>query len=794
MGVDSGWVLLAAFVPCALAIAWTWWSYRRERGVWNQQSRVAAATVRTLAWITWAIVLLGPGLARVDQRELKPPVVVLRDSSLSMSLAGNSTTDQSAVSRSELVSKFITHDAANAWRALSKRASLRVLDFDLETHSAGQDANSPTESVKPQANSSKPESRDGDFWPPWTADGRGTDIAQALETALAGESPIAILLFSDGQHTVRSDPREAAREAGERGIPIIAVGMGQTHRTLSSRVAGVYVRPQVWRDEPFEVEVIVASQSSEKGSLNVTLWRRPREDVESPEESPASTYEKVASATLALDESGEQRIHRQVFQQQIETVGRYVYEARLELEGESRYAPDDTRRESLPVRVLERDRLRVLAIAGEPSWEYRQIERWLTRDSGYESSCWLQSADENRPASGTRPLPAFPNSAEELLWYDVVLLLDPDPTRLPPEFGTWLRQFLVEHGGGVLYQPGYRHGAEWNSLPPGDTLLDVWPVEFAEAAELELATRLGPALRSWPVQAAAGQQDHPLVRDLPFGDTDSPANTMEVYWSFPATRARPAARVLLEHGDPATRTSRGNRPLLATGRFGAAHVAYLGFPSTWRVAAPTHRATSRERFWRGMIEFLGEGRAWEGHRRGWLQADRERLEVGESTVLTARIQETLEEPASLPSVEVQVREGAEQLERISLLPKPGEAGVFEGRWTAPRPGVFELEFELPSSTPEPEKIRTTIVGELPQVETRAPWLDEALLGDLSRLSGGRYFPWERLQEALAAVPDQREVAIVRHSPRPLWDNGWVLSAFVGLLAAEWLVRKRHRAV
>jgi hypothetical protein len=115
--------------------------------------------------------------------------------------------------------------------------------------------------------------------------------------------------------------------------------------------------------------------------------------------------------------------------------------------------------------------------------------------------------------------------------------------------------------------------------------------------------------------------------------------------------------------------------------------------------------------------------------------------------------------------------------------------VFEGRWTAPRPGVFELEFELTQvHSRDLRSIRTTIVGELPQVETRAPWLDDALLTDLARLSGGRYVPWERLARSVGG--GARPARSRGHFATPLvpcGTTGGCCHAFVGLLAAEWLV-------
>ena len=95
---------------------------------------------------------------------------------------------------------------------------------------------------------------EADSLPPLVADGRGTDLASAIRQSLAADRPAAIVLFTDGQHTGKDDPRDAAREAKSRGVPLLIVGVGDPSRPRNLKLANVYVRPQVWQDEPFEID------------------------------------------------------------------------------------------------------------------------------------------------------------------------------------------------------------------------------------------------------------------------------------------------------------------------------------------------------------------------------------------------------------------------------------------------------------------------------------------------------------------------------------------------------------
>jgi hypothetical protein len=75
------------------------------------------------------------------------------------------------------------------------------------------------------------------------------------------------------------------------------------------------------------------------------------------------------------------------------------------------------------------------------------------------------------------------------------------------------------------------------------------------------------------------------------------------------------------------------------------------------------------------------------------------------------------------------------------------------------------------------------------VEMSDPRLNEDVLRRVALATGGRYLP---AAEADAVYDLVRSAALVKgpHVVRDLWQNGWILAAIVGLLATEWVVRRR----
>ena len=102
--------------------------------------------------------------------------------------------------------------------------------------------------------------------------------------------------------------------------------------------------------------------------------------------------------------------------------------------------------------------------------------------------------------------------------------------------------------------------------------------------------------------------------------------------------------MLLEHSDPTLRSVEGSRPLLVAGRYGSGHTLYLGFNGTWRWRKAGRQAEFFDKFWIQAVRYLVEGRSLEGRRRGYVQTDRDRYEIGERITITARLQDAAFNP------------------------------------------------------------------------------------------------------------------------------------------------------
>ena len=96
----------------------------------------------------------------------------------------------------------------------------------------------------------------------------------------------------------------------------------------------------------------------------------------------------------------------------------------------------------------------------------------LSRDKTIVVSCWLQTLDEERAQEGTRQITRLPITKEELFYYDVILMFDPNPQEFDQAWIELLKQFVGEHSGGLLFMAGPKHsGRLLDERPHGGA----WP-------------------------------------------------------------------------------------------------------------------------------------------------------------------------------------------------------------------------------------------------------------------------------------------------------------------------------
>ncbi|MBM4019830.1 MAG: VWA domain-containing protein, partial [Planctomycetes bacterium] len=730
-GVFVGLGVLSALVYMAHRL------YRREMATCPPGAKVALAAIRIAVLVLLAIVFMGPALAVSIKRTVEPYVLLLLDDSLSMGIQDRydgeaaariasvtgmdaGALEARAPTRADLVDALLRRDQGRFLRQLRSRGRVRVMTFSDRLRVREALGLEP-QSAEVQAGAEAAAEDRGPPVPPLVAAGASTDLARAIRESLAllaGSPVAAIVLVTDGQNTSGADPLAAAEFAGAQRVPILAVGVGDPRSPQNLKVADVWAPETAFVGDPLLVQARIQAEGLGSAAAAVELVARGTGGALVGRPGEAGGDETVLNRRdVAL--VGDSFQADVALEHTPRAAGQFIYTVRAAAQQGELIASDNER--SITVRVVS-EQARVLLVAGYPSWEFQLLRTLLIRDKTVNVSCWLQSLDADMRQDGDTVIERLPEKPEDLFKYDVLMLLDPDPSEFNEAWIEAIRRFLGDHAGGLLWMAGPKHTVRFLTNYRTRDVRDFLPVRLGDFTEVDLRMLSEPQTRPWRMRITPAGADHPLL----VFDKDPRANSLlweavpGVYWSFPAMGPKPGAAALLEHSDPRLRIKDEWRPLLAAGQYGPGRSIYVGFNSTWRWRRMGERYF--DQFWIQAVRYLVEGRVMGAGKRGRITTDRDVYPVGSRVAVTAVLYDAAFEPLSCPSVQAVVRGGPGsppvETELRTILGRPGH---YEGSVVAAQLGVGEIEITLPGEAgAKPIRVSKQFTVETPRVEFADP--------------------------------------------------------------------------
>lgn len=816
--LPESWGVFVLIAIIGLVCYGVFWLYKREIKTCPMPIKLLMAGIRLFVLLLLIALFLKPSLYFQKVDEVRPPIELLRDTSLSLArgdlyrndeqvkmlsaLTGMDaeSIDGGSISRTELLNQaFEKHP--EILEQMRLKGPVHVVDFadgsspyELIPSLTEKDLEERDKPVEPDEDSPVVDKQVEAKLPELVASGAATDIWQALKNVLDGTTtPSSIVLLSEGQHNGNGDPLEMAEKAKALDIPIYTIGVGDPNPPKNVAVKEVYVRNKAYPDEPFEIEAVVQTsrrnETNLPGRLKIDLLEQRRD---SSGKFSQPTVVKSQDANVP-EEGGRIRLN---FEHVTNQPGKYIYTVRSET------LPDetDTNDNELVSSQLEvvDEKVKVLLISGLPNWDYQQVYKLLQRDQTIDLSCWLQSMDETRPQEGNTPITRLPRTIEELGQYNVILLLDPNPSEFDDGWIELLKDFCEYKAGGVMFMAGPQFSSEFLTKTSLKSFREILPVRFGDLEEIVINEALASATddRAGKMLLVPFNMDHPVMsfRSEPEENLKIWNLMPGIYWSFPASRAKPTARVLMERGDQVS--ADGNQPLLVSGRFGAGSVLYLGFQGTWRWRPIGLQAQYFDRFWIQVVRFLVETRSLQGSRRGFIDREKTEYELGERITLVARLLDEQFKPSKKPTFDAKIKsdDGREQTIKLKLL--PNQEGRYEGTFPASRVGAYEATVKIGD---ESEKLIDPVTFRVvsPSAETGSYWLNEKLLRDIADRSGGQYFRLDSIRKLPEVLPNTVERFTFNSPPEPLWDASstlrWLIFLVpVVLLSIEWALRKWYK--
>jgi uncharacterized membrane protein len=429
-------------------------------------------------------------------------------------------------------------------------------------------------------------------------------------------------------------------------------------------------------------------------------------------------------------------------------------------------------------------RLAVLYVEGFPRWDFRYLRNELMRDATIDVSTLLTSADSGFAQDGDIPVRRFPESASELLAYDVVMLGDVDPRQFSDAQLGLLAEFVSKSGGGLAMLAGPRYSPQ---AYRGTVVEAMLPVAITRVRTVED----GPIVEGFrPVLTAVGAASgvFRFFADREVNARFIAEELQPLFWFAREVAAKPGiGEVFAEH--PTATSFDGKRtPLLVFGRYGAGRTMFLGMEDTWRWRF--YRGESVfDTFWVQCLRELARSKKL-GQRRATLVTDRSAYDLGQQVEVLVRVVDAElagqlpEEGAGGSGLSAEVLDADGAVVRSVELVRDG--AVWKARVPADRVGRLTLRVSGPVGV---DGLTTPVEVIVPRLELADPRRDLSLVTRLASDTGGAVVMPEEVGKVAGLFPSAaRTLAVVSSSP--LWNAPVVMVLLVLMLAGEWVVRKR----
>lgn len=719
------WGTAGVFLLVALSVVLLWIEVRRQhpRALWVLLTGV-------LGTVALALAVLRPVHVTLKGRAIPGSVIVLLDSSHRMDLPA---TDRfSVLDRSR---RQVAEETVESLRRHLSGSRMVVREFD--------------NGLTSEAGAGK---------------GVASDLLAALGQALgeSAEMPSSVVVISDGRFarpsaTVDDNWTQALKSAAQ-GVTVHTVGVSQAYPADRS-LRSVGMTGSAVAHQPFRLEIEVGCEpaaSCDDAEVQVKeLLERQEPQLLSTGRAKFDQGRALLSLELTLEQAGNRALLVEL------------------ASGEADDVMQNDRR-IVPV-FVRRDRLRMLHVAGRPTYDVRALRKFLKSDESIDLVSFFILRTESDQVQAEQeelaliPFPVDELFSEHLSSFDAIILQDIDAPRyrLDRYLGA-LRDYVVRGGGLILVggPTGFSSGGY-----AGSALEEVLPIQLPREGELIVrkgfvpqfteAGRVAPILKA--LRSTMGEE-------LP---EMSGANALG--------SARPGALVLWEHPTELARAGATTQkmPVLAVYERGDGRSVAISVDGSHQLRFGTVGAKTGGRahadLWEGLL--------------GWLMRD-PRYESAqlrlEGECLAHRDQTLLVDPLPGLGDDLQVtleKLGAGVSDSFPLQQlEPGTGGT--RRFVARQipEGGYAARVRVGAAPPTRSVIACEDGGEA-WSDSRP---DPERMAAIAAATGGTYVT----SDQVGALPKSTSSFIATHRESRPFLEAWVWATLaVSLMSLHWLVRR-----
>ena len=689
-----------------------------------------------------------PQIRLMQTKKTKAKLAVLIDSSESMNAPGEKN-----LTRLELAKKWL-HKQEKFLEKLKEDYQLVWFNFDRQLFPI-----SPSELNQLQAK------------------GEDTQILNALtslRTHSAGKPWAGVLLLSDGRDWGELNRYVQALSQMPRKKVISLLknqlkDLGKIYPLLCSKqeeitdlaIAQVKYDAYGFVKNPFVLIIKIRAQGKLPNRSWIRLWQE---------------QELIASKEFELKER-ENTLKLEFIPNQ---VGRFLFRLELpEYQGEVNF---ENNQRVFPLTIL-RDRIRILYIVGNPSWDEKFLRRTLKKNPAVDLvSFYILREYYNDPRAredelALIPFPTHKLFTEELESFDLVIFQNfLGKAYMLSGYIKNLRDYVLK-GGGLVYIGGPRAFIKDRF---NDPLEEILPFEFSFQAPTYKEEEFEPEL------TPAGEH-HPLTRlekDL-FKNQQVWKEIGKLKGYNQVLRAKPQALVLVQSKEE-------KAPIIGIIEPGKGRVLAITTDSLWQWRFNLEENESRARyyqiFWERALRWLMREKEMKPLS---LSGRRDHYEPGEEIQLLFQVRDRTYQPVESANTYLEPVKIPENCPDKPLEKIPGQeigGGNYQFKFSLSCPGGYRFRAWAEKNQEMLGSDEEILVVEKTNRETQDLSLGAQELLLLAEASGGKLL---KLEQSLRSVkfPQVKEEQAIAMKDFPLWNNSASLIIFLILAGLLWSLRR-----
>jgi len=583
--------------------------------------------------------------------------------------------------------------------------------------------------------------------------GNKTDFGRALQQlreASGINPPDYILLVSDGRATEGEDLPDMAASLG---IPVYAVAVGDSSRTDDIALTDIEFNDVVYAGRKTEIKAIISQQGNIAGRMQISLAEGDRVLTQKTDDPPGDGKSGEYVLNLTPEKPGKMFLNINIS------------------------AGDETNtlnnRRTFAIKVLK-SKLNILVYSSSVNQEYAFLNRYLESRDDYEVTRVIDAPGGNR--LGER----FPNTQEKLNSFDLVIMIDPDLSRLSSHYDRLL-SYMTDRGGAIMVFMG----EEYVGSVDGNRVETLSPLAVA-------------SLRTQPIRYGkfhiipdARMVFHPVLKlaetreDIMAAWANQPPFTQSL--AVDSVRTGGVSLGYLEEADDHSRTT-----AIAFKRYGAGKLLASSVMPFWHWAfypiGVGGDASAYHEFLSGTIRWLTIS---DESDRITFKPVKEVFESGEEAAFEGFIRDEGFRPIENAAGDLIVTSRSGDTTIARILPDPARPGKYTASAGALTPGSYAYHAEINA-----DSVRLgTFDGEFAiddiDRETAFSDVDWTNLAMAARISGGMFASYHNIGPLVEGIDMEATEIEETHDIR-LWDNLALLIIIILTLSLEWFVRKRRQ--